>query len=408
LQAVQVQANATNSWTAPSFDSDVVQTTSPQLDLSDTFPIPFPNTSTTSGSTNITTTATPPIFNQADVGSKITGTGIPANATLTAVAANGLSATLSAAATATGTITATVTETFTPLADGASTYWRVRVQDGAGVWSPWSLAAQFSRTTKGTLTITNPAASPNNFVSEATPPILWTFTGRTQTAHQVIITNAAGRWIHNSGKLTSSATSYTLPKGIIHDDKTYTVYIRVWDNTTSREATPGDAPYTQASRAFTYNLSATVAPVTALTGTDLTPVPALQRDWSRSTAPDSFTIVRGGKVIASNVLPGDAFTSGTSYRFVDHGADPNIPHTWKVRAVVNGVTSSANPTVTKTLKPAGIWLLDPDTDISVQLVGSDNGSWANGEDAEVYTPVGGTRVVRVTQALRGFEGSMAS
>jgi hypothetical protein len=331
LQAVQVQSNASNVWTAPTFDSGTVVSSVPQLDLA--------------------------------------------------------------------------TTAFPALADGASTWWRVRVQDAAGVWSPWSLGAQITRSTKGTLTITIPAASPNNFVSEATPPISWTFTGRTQTAHLVYINNAAGATIFTSGKLTSNATTLTLAKGLIHDGQTYTVGVRIWDQVTTREAA-GDPIYTQATRAFTYNLSATVAPVTSLTSTDLTPVPALQLDWTRTTAPDSYTIVRDGRVIASDLVPSDLLVSGTSYRYVDNGADPKVSHTWSVRSVVNGVTSSSNPTATKTLSPVGIWLKNPTTGVAVQLVGSANGTWTSGEDAAIYTPVGGTRVVRVTQALRGFEGSI--
>lgn len=60
--------------------------------------------------TNTSTAITAPagsFFVVADVGAPISGTGIPANATLAAVA-SGTAATLSAAASASGTITATV------------------------------------------------------------------------------------------------------------------------------------------------------------------------------------------------------------------------------------------------------------------------------------------------------------
>jgi hypothetical protein len=78
-----------------------------------------------------------------------------------------------------------------------------------------------------------------------------------------------------------------------------------------------------------------------------------------------------------------------------------------VQAVVNGRTSSVNPTVTKTLRPVGIWLQDPSRGIAVQLLGQDPGSWAMGEEATTHSPVSSTRPVRITQALRGFEGSVA-
>lgn len=332
LQAVNVQINATNVWTAPSFDSGTVTTSDAQLDLS--------------------------------------------------------------------------TTAYAGLAVGSSTYWRVRVQDASGQWSGWSDAAQFTRTAKGTLTITNPAASPSNFVTEATPPITWTFTGTTQKAWQVIIEDSAGdQWLHTSGKLTSAATSYTLPALVIHDSTTYTLAIRVWD-TVDREGTPNDPAYVEATRTFTYNKTGATV-VTAFTGTDLTPEPGVQLNWTDATAPDSYTITRDGKVIAAGVLAADVLVSGTSYRYTDRGAAPRASHTWEVRRVVNGVTSTSNPQVTKTLTPLGIWLIDDARNIRQQIMGDDEGDWEMGEQADVYEPLGSTEVVRITQALRGYQGHIS-
>jgi hypothetical protein len=402
LNAVRVQTNDTNVWTAPAFDSSPVLTSTPQLDLLQTFPRTAV-VNTTSASTTITSSGQ--FRPTTDIGTTITGTNIPAGATITAVASTN-TATISAAATATATgTTATITDQFAAMTDGQVVYWRVQVQDGAGVWSPWSLAAQFTRQSDATLAITNPPSA-SAVVQESTPPITWTLTGRTQAAFQVIITDATGRWLHTSGKLTSTATSYTIPSKIINDGQTYTAIVRSWD-TLARETTPNDPVYVEASRAFTYTLSTTVAVVTGLTGRDLTPIPGMQLDWTRATAPDSYTVVRDGRVIAANILPGDVLVSGTASRFIDHGADPMVAHTWQVRAVVNGVTSASNPTVVATLRPVGIWITDDARGISVQLLGSEAGTWGVGEEAAVHTPVGGTRVVRVTQALRGFEGSIA-
>jgi hypothetical protein len=46
------------------------------------------------------------------------------------------------------------------LSDGATTYWRIRFQDGAGLWSDWSASTSFKRDDKGVLTMTNPPALP--------------------------------------------------------------------------------------------------------------------------------------------------------------------------------------------------------------------------------------------------------
>ena len=300
------------------------------------------------------------------------------------------------------------------LADGDTRWWKVRVQDGSGLWSDYSDAAEFKRTTKGTLTITNPAASPNNYVSEATPPIVWTLAGRTQAMWQVIITDSSGDvWLHNSGKQTGLATSYTLPKGILHDLVGYRAYVHLWD-TVTRERTADATAYTGTYRDFTTVMSPTVTVVSAFTGTDLAPAPGIRLDWTRGTAPDSYSVYRAlataptdFRQIDADVLPGDVLVSGIASRYVDDTADPRRAYIWQVRPVVNGATAASNPTVTKTLTPVGIWLLDHDRGIQLQILGQDSGDWSMGETAASYEVVGSEKTVRVTQALRGYEGSVS-
>lgn len=330
LNAIQVQINPTNVWTAPAFDSGTVTASEPQLDLNDT--------------------------------------------------------------------------AYPGLAEAASTYWRVRVQDASGQWSAWSAGAQFQRVAKPTLSITNPAASPNNFVDEATPPIAWSMTG--QTAWQVIIKDSLERWLYNSGKTLGTDTSWTLPAKIIQDTVTYTVVVRAWDSA-ERETTPGDTAYIEATREFTSRLNAGVTGVSNLTSTSLYPLPGAQLDWTRATMPDKWTITRDGAVIDAGIDGVDLFVSGTSYRYTDRGARPNFQHAYAVRAVVNGLTSDTNPTTNITTTPRGIWLVDDDLDISVQLLDKDEGSWAMGEQAETHRPLGAMKPVRITQALGGYEGSIS-
>jgi hypothetical protein len=298
------------------------------------------------------------------------------------------------------------TTAYAGLAADASTWWRARVQDAAGVWSDWSASAQFQRKTKGTLAFTNPPVS--GLITEPTPPIIWSLTGRTQRAWQVFITPSTDNTLvlHNTGKVSNTDTSYTLPAGVIKDDQSYNVHLRVWD-TIDREGTPSDQAYTYTVRTFTYDYDATVAPVTSLAVTDQSPVPAALLTWSRSTAPDSFVVRRNGVVVAANLDPAELSTGGTGYAYTDRGADPNKSVTWSVHAIVNGKTSTPNPTVSTTLRPVGIWLSDPARGIYVQLLDQDEGNWSMGEVATSYMPVGGSRAIRVTQALRGFEGNIS-
>lgn len=297
------------------------------------------------------------------------------------------------------------TTAYAGLADGSSTYWRVRVQDGSGQWSGWSVGTQFKRVSKGTLAMDNPPSGGN--ITEATPPVLWTFTGRTQKSYQVKVLSAAGAVLHDSGKIVGTGTAYTIPAPVIKaSGVNYTFVLNVWDNQ-DRETTPNDPPYVQISRVAPYVFSASVAGVTALTATASTPLPGVSLAWSRSTAPDSFVVWRDGEILYHTGLPGDWNTGATTYAVKDPYADPQKVHTYFVQAVVNGVASSVNPTATATPRTSGIWLTDVARNIQVQILGTDEGTWSMREQSAVYAPVGGTKSVLVTQALGGYEGSIS-
>lgn len=329
MQGFQVQMNATNSFTSPSFDTGTVLASVPQLDLNDT--------------------------------------------------------------------------AFAGLSDGQTIYWRVRVQDNSGLWSPWSDATSFTRRVKPTLTLLNP---PANEIDEPTPPINWSLTGGTQTAFQVIVKDTSGNWLHSSGKTTSSVTDYTIPAGVIKtNNASYVLELRVWDEY-NRESSPGDATYMAAVRTVSYHYDSTTDPVTNLQAEVLYPRPAVRLTWNRDLAPDSFVIRRDDEIIKPVLEGPDAQVSGTSYQYYDFGASPGKAHVYKVDAVVNGKTSAGSPSVTVTPKSVGIWLMDPSEHIYVQILGVDEGTWDMGEEAGVYAPIGASKSVRVTQALRGYEGSI--
>lgn len=302
------------------------------------------------------------------------------------------------------------TTSYPGLADGATTYWRCRVQDGAGLWSDWSAPAQFSRAVQGTLALVNPADVPNNMVSDSTPPIIWTLTGRTQTAYRIAIANALNptKYLWDSGKIGATDTTITVPANVITDHSaTYVVTLQVWDDQ-SREATPNDPTYTQVVRSFTFGIG-NGGPVTSLAVALHAPGwPWFDLTWQRSSAPDYFYLVRDGKVVAGPLDPGDLNTGGTSYAFTDVSAPGNVEHTWSVLAVVNGVGSGPNPTVSAEAYVPAVWLSDPVDGHVAALVQSDQAqaSFSMPEHAGVYEPLGGSAIVRVTQAQRGLEGTI--
>lgn len=313
-----------------------------------------------------------------------------------------------------GTVTATEPEldlsttAYASLSAGVETRWRARVQDGSGLWSPWSDVVRFRRDNKGTLTITNPPSS--GIISEWTPRIIWGLTGETQTAWQVFITPAddPGTRLYDTGRTKGTDTSWTLPKAVIFDDNDYRAVVRIWDSK-DRVKTGSDRPYTEAVQTFHFNEDPTPNAATGLTAVNLLPRSRVQLDWSRATAPDSFTILRNDRPIETAVAPVDVSNGGTTYRWVDKEAPPGRQHVYKVQSTVNAKTSTGNPTVTITPRTTGVWLTNPDTDVDVFIVaGRDPASGVSmGEEATTHFPVGSETGVRITQGMRGWEGTVS-
>lgn len=306
------------------------------------------------------------------------------------------------------------TTSYAGLTAGASTYWRVRVKDAAGLWSAWSAGAQFSRLAKGTLTLSNPADISSPYVSEATPPIIWSLTGATQAAYQVFITvprPTTGTWpntpVWTSGKISGTTSSITLPSRVLTQaDGDYKVIVRVWD-TVTREATPGDTIYYEIIRPFNYNPDATVDGPATTTLVQVAERPKVDITWTRTTAPDYWTILRNNVVIASNLDSADVLVSGSTYTYRDHNASPQTLLTYEVRAVVNGKESATNPKPTITVRSRGIWLCDLDHANDVMIIGKEDRSFTMGEMSEITEVLGSTEVVLTTQAQRGYEGQIS-
>lgn len=283
-------------------------------------------------------------------------------------------------------------------------WWRVRVQDGSGLWSDWSDYATFIVKTKGVLAITNPSATT---VSDPSLPVTWTFTGRTQKAYQVIVQviNGAVKTItYDSGKITSTSLNATLlATSMKYNNLSYQITVRVWD-TIDRESTPGDPAYVEASKVVTYVYDATVAAATSLVGTLDPQYPWMALTWNRSVLPDNWTIYRDGKVIWTGEGD-DLFVSGTSYAYTDRTADPRTPHTWMVVAVVNGKGSASSPTVTNTIIPATITLSMSDGTNPV-LIWNPLADMSLSETSSVFQPAGAAPPVMITQSEHGYQGTV--
>lgn len=293
---------------------------------------------------------------------------------------------------------------------GTTYYWRVRVRDGAGVMSGWSAAASFVYRALPTLTIDSPALPPNNYVEEPTPPITWTVTG-TQQSYQLGIWRWDGaKWIllwSRPRTVTATTDGFVVPAGVITvKAATYRVDVRVYDSYV-RESVPNGKAYAQLSREFTYQFSAVTSPVTSLTGTPANPYPGVLLQWQRATMPDSYSIIRDGKIIAAGLDPDDdTFVSGTSYEWRDVAPVKDAAHVYSVQPIVNGKASSANPTVTVTNRFQGTWITDAVGGSPVAFFQDQGRTMAFGEQSEVFEPIGAESVAVITQGMRGYEGQV--
>lgn len=306
------------------------------------------------------------------------------------------------------------TTTYPGLAEDATTQWRVRVEDGTGLWSDWSTWTSFKRDSFGALSIDNPAASPNNIITDPSPPIFWTYTGHTQTAYQIVITRPDDPTvIWTSGKISTSLQSGAVPDGALKDlSGTFRLTIWVWDEV-ARTPEGGRKAYAEVTRDFTYQTSATVAPVTNFAVDQDRPWPWMKITWDRSTAPDAFTVLRDGVVIASSLVPSDLFISGTSYQYIDTTASPRVTHTWSVQAAVNKVNSSSNPSASFMPAPNWSFLMRPDRTEPIALLKSGSEKDPTVDPAlsqlqEMFEPVGGTSPVLITQYIRGYQGHVTA
>lgn len=290
------------------------------------------------------------------------------------------------------------------LTAGVTYYWRVRVWNAAGVVSPYSATAEMKRDAKPTLTIDNPAADPNDYVTEATPPFSWTVSGGTQTKYRVMVWRGT-TLLHDSLERNGSDDDYTPTANLrLNSSDTYRVEVRIWDNV-ARQSTPGDPPYVRATREFTFEPQASVDPVDTIVAVGgVTPWP--QITVTRATAPDYFQAFSGSRPLTGKIEPSDVFVSGTTYAITLRTLDPFTTYpNIKVVAIVNGVTSSANPTVSIRNEPEGIWLCDEDGNDPVCIVSdADTGRWNTSETSAVHQPVGSPYAVVIYQSKGARNG----
>lgn len=326
------------------------------------------------------------------------------------------------------------------LPSSGSRYWRVRQQNALGGWSPYSDIIFIGYLSPGVLTITNPAGA-GAFVEETTPPIDWTFTGRTQKSYKVILQDQGSviegmvyegwgdNWgnrygdhgfqdIWDSGWQKSTATRVTIPPHLIRrlDNSFYRVIVRVRDDQ-NRDSSPGVPEYVEAQRIFSFQENGGVSAVSSLTVTN----PEgwyVQLDWVDPTQPDYIGIKVDGEYVLDREDPSKFLTGGTNYRKKFYHSRPlrlseyEVVRITKVGGIYKHSTHAANPHPTFRFIPLGMWLVDEQSsgaDVAVNLgSGGDDVSvdLAIAEGVTVYHPLGRRDAVRIVDYVGGFEGSI--
>lgn len=309
-----------------------------------------------------------------------------------------------------GEVTSTAGEHATTfdIANTETWFWRVRVKNGGGQWSPWTSGQEFGRTNKPTFTITQPTGGT---WTDSTPPVIWSaLSAGTQKQYQV--QHLVGGVVKiDSGILPGADTSWTSELPIPgFTSGSVTTRVRLWDDV-NRIATAGDQLYVQVDATWTYTPGVT-GPFTGLVVVQNPTLPAADLTFSRATIPDRAEIQRsvdGGEFVSVAIVDAaDISTGGTGFAYTDLTCPPHHLVTYRVVAGVNGIDADDSPEASVTLNTNHIWLLDVEDDTFwVALAGRDATSLAYTEDSEAVFARGADRAQVIFDSFHGFDGGVS-
>lgn len=294
--------------------------------------------------------------------------------------------------------------------DGAPRYWRVQIKDGAGIWSDWSQPASMRYLAKGVLTLVSPsAASPK--VSDPTPPIAWSLTGATQRAYRLEVfrlSKSGKTWfdVYDSGKRSSTATTITLPKGVLaYDDRTYKVRLVVWD-TQDRQTTPGATAAYVVERDFFFNDDAATSPVKTITAYQDGYWPYVRVRFTLDSVPDRVIVSRDGEILV-DIEAADLAAlrqPDGSYIWTDRAPVPGRLKSYTARPLSNGKMGWGNPSASIKANATYRWLVTDDFEV---LLGGTEQDLTMVEVATDHEVLGDAPAIRVIQGLKGWSGPVS-
>lgn len=269
------------------------------------------------------------------------------------------------------------TTTYPGLADGATTYWRCRSKGPLG-WSLFSSWATMPRVSKPTVTITAPAPT----TGDKTPPIAWTAPG--SVMWQARLLRTSGEVLDESDITASADLEWTAGKGLRKIGDTGRAHVRVWDGV-DRVATPGDPTWSEAFLDFAL-VAIDVAPgADTVQVSQVGPSPVVRVTWT-GPLPDLWRITRDGDLLD--------LVDGSETTYLDYGAAPLTQHVYQALvATGTGEVSPNGPTATLRTRPAGAWLMDPDTGEQLFFLDEEVAT-TMAERAVLHTPLGDAPLVR--------------
>jgi hypothetical protein len=297
---------------------------------------------------------------------------------------------------------------FTPLANNATTNYRARTKLTDGAISEWSDWVEITRVDQPTIVIDSYDLTPTpRFQAHLSPA------GDADTRWQVIVSDPddPSDWFYDSGDaLMGAALDLTIPltqngRNVLPADGAYDVQIRALDRF-DRVSSAGVPATSRDTVALTL---ATVGGITAPTALTVTtagsgyPDPTLV--WTAGASPTTFVVVRDDLFLAT-LDPADYLTGTLTWTYVDTTADPNVAHTYAVRATgtSGGVQkmSADSPTDDTTPSVSGVWLRSHFGD--VMLRSSDTSGLKQVDKRQTFVLPYRSENVDIITSVGGFEG----
>ena len=306
------------------------------------------------------------------------------------------------------------------LANNASTQWRVRVKDDAGLWSGWSDWAEFSRINKPTVTLDQPSSG---IVYDSTPLIVATSSAYVAKFRILIYNAARTKVLYDSDEQPGDGgtevrwqiplrnDNRAIPRWgvpvILPDDTERWLQVRIWDDE-DREATSGDPTWTSVETLFAIDDDLAVTPVSTLSVTQERGTPLVQFQWTRTAGADAWELLIDGKVADKWLSTDpDLMIVGNTFTINNYpGIDPWVEHEYNIRPVTNGQRGRKGPTARWTLELEGVWLIRTNGTF-VQLRNVSLSDWAQEDRRLTFKPLNRHVDVDIITQLEGMSGTVS-